>query len=167
MESAKKMESMKSMNMAGQSQGNPIDNDYYSVFRGLPQNDTPANDQLIEFFNHHTEYSLANMPAMASELTIAFGFPNMLDFFRENCAAKVHVNPQCKFFAELGIDSQKDACDRIIKLVDGDGYVYLPSASGIFQALKRAAIHATLKRSTRRHEIARFFGISSRQLRKL
>ena len=135
-----------------------LEEDYFLVFRGLPLPRSSGSEQLIRFYNQYTEHSLAAMPLMASELTIALGFAGMLNFFRKNELSKVHVKRGCEFFLRLGIDSQHDACERIMRLSDGDGYVYLPSASGVYLALKRAAIHIALKNSVEKKDIIRFFG---------
>jgi len=144
-----------------------VENDCLGAFRGLPESNSQAYQQLVKFYRKYPEASLATMPAIASELTIAIGFSEMLDFFRDNHSAKVHVQPGCKFFSLLGIDSNRLASKRIIRIADDDGYVYLPSASGIHMAMKRAAIQLAIKQGTGNNDIVRFFGVSNRHLRNI
>ncbi len=144
-----------------------LDNDYLEVFRGLPLAGSDAYQQLVAFYHHHTEASLAAMPTIASELAVIIGFARMLDFFRDNHAAKVHVRKGCKFFSAMQLCANDVACQRIIKIADNDGYLYLPSAGGIYSGIKRAAINLALQSRINRHEVVRFFGITSRHIRNI
>ncbi len=154
-------------NQKGNIMNFDLSNDCMEAFRGLPANGSKTYQQLLAFYNKYPETSLAAMPAIASELTIATGFPSMLDFFRCNHAAKAHVQPGCRFFSKLHLEPMPDTCKRIIKISDSDQYIYLPSGSGVYMALKRAAIQLAIKHSTCKQDIITFFGISNRHLRNI
>lgn len=144
-----------------------LNRDYLAAFRGLPLANTEAHQQLVTFYHNHTEASLAAMPTIASELAAIIGFERMLDFFRNNHNAKVHVKHGCKFFSEIQINQDNAACERIINIADGDGYLYLPSASGIYSSVKRAAVQVAMRSEVNRRDIVRFFGLSNRHVRKM
>ncbi len=144
-----------------------LNRDYLAAFRGLPLSDTEAHQQLVSFYCNHTEASLAAMPTVASELAAIIGFEKMLDFFRNNHNAKVHVKHGCKFFCEIQISHDAAACERIINIADSDGYLYLPSASGIYSSVKRAAVQVAMRSEINRHDIVRFFGLTNRHVRNM
>lgn len=154
-------------NKNGMNSSFSLDGNYLEVFRGLPATSSNSYQQLITFFNLHKEESLASLPAIVSELAEAIGFSETLDFFRDNSAPKVHVQSDCRFFATMRLADKPDACRHIIKIADDDGYLYLPSAGGVYTGLKRAAIRIALEHQVCKRDIIRFFGISNRHFTTL
>ncbi len=144
-----------------------INDEYLQVFRGLPAAHSKAYQHLVAFYSKYPEATLAALPAIASELSEAIGFSSMLDFFQQNHAAKAHVQPGCSFFTRLKLETSPVACNHILQISDNDNYVYLPSGSGIYMALKRAAVQLAVKHNINSREIIAFFGISNRHLRNI
>lgn len=137
-----------------------------ALFLGLPGPATPAFDALCAFCEEHRVAVLASLPWVAAEIAGHDGFGAMLRFVRALGGRRVYVPRDRRGFAErLGVELSAATHARLLAHASEAGTVEIPSAWGVFIALRRIAIRAAMAAGDDLRLVAQSFGVSERHLR--
>jgi hypothetical protein len=110
---------------------------------------------------------LAALPWVAAEVGGNDGFPAMLDFVGRWSGARFYVprDPR-RFAAKAGMALGPITHGRFLREAGPAALVEIPSAWGVFFALRRVAVAAAMARGDPPVQVARRFGVSERSLRR-
>lgn len=137
-----------------------------ALFLGLPCPGTPAFDALCAFCEEHRVAVLASLPWVAAEIAGHDGFAAMLRFVRALGGRRVYVPRDRRGFADrLGVELSATTHARLLAHTSEAGTVEVPSAWGVFIALRRIAIRAAMDAGGDLRTVAQSFGVSERHLR--
>ncbi|SFL10449.1 hypothetical protein SAMN04487938_3248 [Lysobacter sp. cf310] len=137
-----------------------------ALFLGLPCPGTPAFDALCDFCDEHRVAVLASLPWVAAEIAGHDGFDAMLRFVRALGGRRVYVPRDRSGFADrLGVELSATTHARLLAHTSEAGTVEVPSAWGVFIALRRIAIRAAMAAGGDLRSVAQSFGVSERHLR--
>jgi len=138
------------------------------VFTGVPESGSYDRERLIEFCRHHRSRVLSAIPWVAAEIADQAGFDVLFEVLRQHGGTTCYVPhdiQRCR--AKLGIEIPEKLHDRFIVLSDSNGCINVPSAWGVFLAVRRVAICQALEQGVPNKDIARCFGVTDRFLRSL
>ncbi|MHB8283599.1 MAG: hypothetical protein ACYDD1_02890 [Caulobacteraceae bacterium] len=140
---------------------------FHPVFDGLPPRGSPAFDDLCGFCGEHRQQVLCALPWLAAEIAGNEGFASMFAFVRRHGGARLHVSAHLEQFkAKATIDLSERTYRHIVQNAGVGALIDVPSAWGIFLALRRVAISQALAEGAHKRAVARRFGVSERSLRK-
>jgi len=139
-----------------------------SVFTGIPRPDSPDFRELVAFCESNRGQILAALPWVAGELAEAVGFAAMLELVRRRSGRVVYVpSDPAQFARTLGLPLSDRAHDRLRRWATERNTVELPSAWGVFLALRRVAVEQAVSTGSPDQEVSARFGATTRYLRKL
>ena len=123
---------------------------------------------LLTFCERNKARVLAALPWIAAEFAGQEDFPSMFCFIRRFSGARLYVSRDLgRFRAAIGIDISEALHRQILRGAGATGIVDIPSAWGVFLALRRVAVIEAVALGTDRRDTARRFGVSERALRSL
>ena len=138
------------------------------VFTGVPEAGSADRKRLIDFCRQHQSRILSAIPWVAAEIADHAGFDVLFEVLRHHGGMTCYVPhdiQRCR--NKFGIDLPEKLHDRFIVLSDSNGCVNVPSAWGVFLAIRRVAICLALEDGIPNKDIARCFGVTDRFLRSL
>lgn len=143
------------------------DYDDLDIWRGLPNPGTPPFDLLLRFCEQHPVAVKSSLPWMAAELSESSGFDSMLNFVLSKSGTNVYVShDRDRFNESYGLSLTTKEHSILLTNADSRGAVLVPSAFGIFSALRRTAIMLYLSNGVSDREIARRCGASLRAIKQ-
>ena len=139
-----------------------------AVFAGLPAPDTPAFAALLAFCDQHRDEALAALPWAVAQIAESCGFAAMLQLVQRHGGRRIYLprgRDACA--ARLGLETLDPALHRrLLDRASAAGTIEIPSAWGVFVALRRVAIRAALHAGDTPQRLAQSFGIDERELRR-
>jgi len=138
-------------------------------FAGLPTPDGENFHALCEFCQRHRVQTLAALPWAAAEIAESCGFAAMLRLVHRHGGRRVYLpRGRGACASRLGLDAELDAAvhRRLLDRASAAGTIEIPSAWGVFVALRRVAIRAAVRAGCDQREIAHAFGVTERHLRR-
>jgi hypothetical protein len=136
------------------------------LFCALPPAGSPHCILLAAFCEAHRPEVLAALSWAAAEVAGNEGFPVMLAFIARWSGARFYVpRDHRRFAAKAGLPLGAATHRRFLKEGGAAALVEIPSAWGVFLALRRVAITAALAQGQAPACIARRFGVTERSLR--
>lgn len=143
-------------------------NGYPLLFSGLPVMSSEKERELLQFCEDHQSYVLASMPWVASEIAGVCDFPTLFSLIYRQGGRKIYMPKDPRRFTELyDVNITVDDYCKIMKHVDSSGYIELPSAWGVFIAIRRAAMQIAMKENISSIDLTRTFGVSMRNVRMM
>lgn len=137
-----------------------------ALFLGLPPPDTAAFDALCEFCEQHRVAVLAALPWVAAEIAGHDGFAAMLRFVRALGGRRLYVPRDRRGFEQrLGVALGPESHARLLAHASAAGTVEVPSAWGVFIALRRIAMRSAMRGGAHLRQVAQDFGVTERHLR--
>lgn len=147
--------------------GERTSKDWHLIFSGLPESDSSAFRELCLFCEVHRGQVLATLPWAAAEIGGNDGFALMLDLVRARGGTRLYVSTlHSRFIERLALPIGVETHRRLLAQANAASLIEIPSAWGVFTALRRVAILAALEDGWRPQEVARRFGVSERSLRR-
>ena len=138
------------------------------IFTGVPEAGSEDRRRLIDFCETHKSRVLSAIPWVAAEIADQAGFEVLFEVLRRHggmtCYVPHDIN-RCQ--NKFGIPVPEKLHDRFIILSDSNGCINVPSAWGVFLAVRRVAICMALEDGLPNKDIARNFGVTDRFLRSL
>ncbi len=138
------------------------------IFTGVPETGSEDRRRLIEFCEGHRSRILSAIPWVAAEIADQAGFEVLFEVLRHHGGMTCYVPHdirRCQ--TKFGIPIPEKLHDRFIILSDSNGCINIPSAWGVFLAVRRVAICMALEDGKPNKDIARCFGVTDRFLRSL
>lgn len=136
-------------------------------FAGLPAPDSDDFETLSAFCEAHRIEVLAALPWVAAEVAQSCGFAAMLRLVHRHGGRRVYLpRGRTACAARLGLELDASAHRRLLDRASAAGTIEIPSAWGVFVALRRVAIRAALRAGLDQREIAHAFGVTERHLRR-
>lgn len=136
-------------------------------FAGLPAPDSDDFDALSAFCEEHRIEALASLPWVAAEIAESCGFIAMLRLVHRHGGRRVYLpRGRSACAARLGVELDAAAHRRLLDRASAAGTIEIPSAWGVFVALRRVAIRAAVRAGGDQREIAHAFGVTERHLRR-
>ncbi len=146
-----------------------------SLFECIPQEGTEKHSQLLEFCRQNHSHVLATMPFIAAEVAEFCGYYAFFELIREFGGSKINIGggPE-KLLDRYGLYLSDQAYEKLMFHTECD-WIDLPSAWGVFIALRRAAIMGEVKKTrlparkgpVLNRSLAQKYGVSERYVRKL
>ncbi|AEW75286.1 hypothetical protein EcWSU1_03858 [Enterobacter ludwigii] len=141
---------------------------YPVIFSGLPAMSTENEKELIQFCESYPHYVLSAMPWAAAEIAGVCGFPTLFHMIYDFGGRKIYLPKKQERFKKLyDIDISVEQYNRLLKRVDSAGNIELPSAWGVFIAIRRAAMQMAMRDNVSSTELTRTFGVSMRNIRMI
>ena len=138
-----------------------------SLFSGLPREDGATFRALVAFAAANRSAVLAGLPWITAEIAGNEGFETMFHVVRTRGGQRLYVSPDLARFAlTLGVPVGAVTHRRVIASAGASSVVDMPSAWGVFLALRRVGIDLALSEGTPRAAVAQAFGVTTRSLRK-
>jgi hypothetical protein len=138
----------------------------HPIFDGLPPTDSAAYLDLCGFCGEHRQQVLCALPWLAAEIGGNDGFAPMFDVVRRHGGARLHASADfAQFRSKMQADLSPRTHRRIVLNAGVAALIDVPSAWGVFLALRRVAIRQALANGAGRRAVARQFGVSERSLR--
>ena len=107
------------------------------------------------------------MPWVACEFSLSSGFEDMLVFIKRNSGASIYLPADPNSFSgRFGIEVPEPDYRLLLDRVDSKGSISVPSAWGVFLAIRRAAVRIAIERGEPDRIIARRFGASLRYVKQ-
>jgi hypothetical protein len=139
-----------------------------TLFTGIPPDDSGQFHSFCAFCREHEAHILATLPWLAAEIAGSVGFAPMLSFIRRFSGSRLHLSNDLEHFQErTHLEISSATHRKILKCAGETSLVDVPSAWGVFLALRRVAILEAVNAGSERRAIAQQFGVSERSLRKL
>jgi len=136
-------------------------------FAGLPAPDSDDFETLSAFCETHRVDALSALPWVAAEVAQSCGFAAMLRLAHRHGGRRVYLpRGRTACAARLGLELDASAHRRLLDRASAAGTIEVPSAWGVFVALRRVAIRAALRAGCDQREIAHAFGVTERHLRR-
>lgn len=146
-----------------------------SLFECIPREGTEKHAQLLEFCRQNHSHILATMPFIASEVAEFCGYYAFFELIREFGGSKINIGggPE-KLLKRYGLFLSDETYEKLMFHTECD-WIDLPSAWGVFIALRRAAIMGEVKKARfsankapiLNRSLAQKYGVSERYVRKL
>lgn len=137
------------------------------LFSGLPAVESPGQAILLDFLEQHRARALAALPWAAAEIAGNEGFETMLSFVRLRGGRRVYVTGDAeRCAAALGVPVGERTHRRMLEGAVGSSLIEVPSAWGVFVALRGLAIDEALLAGASDTCVVRDFGVTTRALRK-
>lgn len=144
-------------------------------FECIPPKSSERYLGLLEFCHTNHSYVLASLPFIASEIAEYCGYPAFFELIREKGGTKINIaGGHNKLKERYALSISPANYERMLFHMEND-WVDLPSAWGVFVALRRTAIlsEITQKKLPKTpapslpRSFARKYGVSERYIRKL
>lgn len=136
------------------------------LFGALPPPGSPRFSLYVQFCEAQRPQVLAALPWAAAETAGNDGFDAMLEFISRWGGNRFYVPVAFEdFSAKAGASLGRVTHRRFLKETKPALLIDLPSAWGVFLALRRVAIRSALARGDEPRAVARRFGITERGLR--
>lgn len=136
------------------------------LFSGLPLQHSERELRLIRFCERYKTNILSVMPWVASEFAAYCGFESLFKILHSYGGRKIYLPKEIGKFCHLyGIDIPQHSYLKLYKKADSSGYLDIPSAWGIFIAIRRAAIQIAMKEDVPSKLLTQAFGITMRNIR--
>ena len=137
------------------------------LFSGLPRREGPVHTALLDFLEQNRARALAALPGAAAEIAGNEGFETMLGVVRTRGGRRVYVSADPDRCAgALGVSVGPRTHRRMLEGAVGSGLIEVPSAWGVFVALRGLAIEEALRAGATDVAVAQEFGVTTRALRK-
>ena len=137
------------------------------LFSGLPGIEAPGHATLLDFLEQKRARALAALPWAAAEIAGNEGFETMLGVVRTRGGRRVYVSADPDRCAgALGVPVSARAHRRMLEGAVGSGLIEVPSAWGVFVALRGLAIEEALRAGASDAAVTQDFGVTTRALRK-
>lgn len=137
------------------------------VWQALPAKETPEYLDLVAFCNNHQQEVLATLPTYAAEISASSGFDRMLSFIKKNGGVPIYISKRREYFnRKYSLALSQKEHRYLLNTADSRGTITMPSAFGVFLALRRVAIHLAMSGHKGDREIAQKYGASLRYLKK-
>lgn len=144
------------------------DMDYPLLFSGLPAMRSDNETELVRFCELHQRYVLASMPWAASEIAGVYGFATLFHLMYRHGGRKIYMPKDATRFGQLyGVNITEFDYQKLAKRADTSGHIELPSAWGVFIAIRRAAMQMAMRENVPSQELTRTFGVSMRNIRMI
>lgn len=138
------------------------------IFTGVPETGSADRRRLIDFCGANKSRVLSAIPWVAAEIADQAGFEVLFEVLRRHGGMTCYVPHDIKRCrTKFGLDIPEKLHDRFIILSDSNGCINVPSAWGVFLAIRRVAICMALEEGKPNKDIARSFGVTDRFLRSL
>ncbi len=146
-----------------------------NLFECIPPEGSEKHFQLLEFCKHNHSHVLATMPFIASEVAEFCGFYAFFELIREFGGSKINLaGGPGKLLERYGLFLSEKSYEKLMFHTECD-WIDLPSAWGVFIALRRAAIMGEVKKArvptvkgpVLNRTLAQKYGVSERYIRKL
>ena len=120
----------------------------------------------ISFCEQNKPFVLESLPTSLAEVGAAGGFDLIVDLVNGYGGTRIYLPTRAGRFLDLtGLDVPPDIYRKWRDTADVNGQLDVPSAWGLFLALRRAAIRVALARQWPPEALHATFGVSRRQLR--
>ena len=140
--------------------------EWAELFRGIPAPSSAAFYGLCRFCEAHPAAVNAALPWLAAEIGSNDGYMTMLQFVHRWGGLRLYVSKDHGQFVEkVGCDLCESTHQRFIRDAGVGSQVEVPSAWGVFLALRRVAIAIAIRSRMPHDEITRRFGVTMRSLR--
>jgi hypothetical protein len=141
---------------------------YPLIFSGLPAMSSESEKELIQFCERYPHAVLSAMPWAAAEIAGVCGFSTLFYLIYRYGGRKIYLpKKQDRFMKLYDIDISAEQYYRLAKRVDSAGNIELPSAWGVFIAIRRAAMQMAMRDNVPSMELTRTFGVSMRNIRMI
>lgn len=144
-----------------------------SLFECIPALGSERHALLLDFCRHHHSHVLASMPFIAAEIAAYCGYYAFFELIREYGGTKINIGGGAARLTErYGLAISAQDYERLLYHTECD-WVDLPSAWGVFMALRRTAIMAEYNGfrpsvgPSFNRTLAQKYGVSERYVRKL
>lgn len=156
------------------------ENSFDTLFECIPDPGTAKHSLLLDFCKTNHSYVLASLPFIAAEIAEFCGYYAFFELIREFGGSKINIAGGPEMLVNrYGISISDTDYKKLQHHVACD-WVDLPSAWGVFVALRRTAImsevtqshipppsQTKLNRATLNRTLAQKYGVSERYVRKL
>lgn len=140
--------------------------EWADLFGGIPAPQSSAFFALCRFCDANAAIVNAALPWLAAEVGHNDGYATMLEFIRRWGGMKLYVAKDYERFArKVGCPLGASTHRRLVRDAGVGSQVEVPSAWGIFLALRRVAIALAIRSRLPHDEISRRFGVTMRSLR--
>lgn len=141
---------------------------YPLIFSGLPAMSSENERELIQFCERYPLSVLSAMPWAAAEIAGVCGFSTLFHLMYRYGGRKLYLPKKNERFNKLyNVEIEGDQYQRLLKRVDSAGNIELPSAWGVFIAIRRAAMQMAMRDNVPSMELTRTFGVSMRNIRMI
>ncbi len=141
--------------------------DVRDLWGGMPPSEAPQFEDLVRFCDDNETAVWTTLPWLAAELSSMCGFDAMLRFVQRESGAPIYVPSDLSRLNERhGLDLSPRDHERLMRHVDCRGVLSVPSACGVFLAIRRAALQIAITNGEPDREIARQFGASIRYVKQ-
>lgn len=141
--------------------------DVGDCWAGLPPEDTPLFEDLVRFCQNNRTAVWMTLPWLAAELSAINGFEAMLHFVRRESGAPFYIPHNLSRLNERhGLSLTTRDHERFLHNVDCRGALTVPSAFGVFLAIRRAALQTAIAAGEPDREIAQRFGATIRYVKQ-
>lgn len=140
------------------------------LFCGIPAKGTADFANIVMFCEEYSSFVLAATHFTFAEIAAAAGFQAALEFVRSHGGSNnLYIHKTVEAFCHWSSLDAEDAAaiwNVLTRMADIDSEVDVPSAYGVFQAIRRVAIDAALKSGVSGRKIACAFGGTERGIQK-
>ena len=145
------------------------------LFECIPPEGSEKHSQLLEFCRLNHSHVLATMPFIAAEVAEFCGYYAFFELIREFGGSKINIGGGSeKLLERYGLFMSDQVYEKLMYHTECD-WIDLPSAWGVFIAIRRAAIMGEVKKApipTKKgpvlnRSLAQKYGVSERYVRKL
>ncbi|MBK1638439.1 hypothetical protein EV659_101178 [Rhodothalassium salexigens DSM 2132] len=138
-----------------------------TLFRGLPAPETQAFEMLVTFCDKNPVAVRSALPFAAAEVSNNSGFERFFRFVLDHSGANIYISQdRGRFNAKYDLSLSEAEHRRLLDSTDARGTISVPSAFGVFIALRRSAMLAEIKAGRPDREIARTLGASIRAVKQ-
>ncbi len=140
--------------------------EWAELFGGIPAPSSAAFYGLCRFCEAEAAAVNAALPWIAAEIGSNDGYATMLRFIHRWGGLRLYVSKDHAHFVEkVGCDIGETTYQRLIRDAGVGSQVEVPSAWGVFLALRRVAVAIAIRSRVPHDEITRRFGVTMRSLR--
>ncbi|SFU15930.1 hypothetical protein SAMN05192562_10783 [Kosakonia arachidis] len=140
--------------------------DYPLLFSGLPAISSENEKELVQFCEKHKEHVLSAMPWAASEIAGTCGFKSLFQLISHHGGRKIYIPKDAsKFYKLYEVEIPKKQYSRLCKYADSAGNIEMPSAWGVFVAIRRAAMQIAMQDQVSPKYLVKTFGVTMRSIR--
>lgn len=140
--------------------------DYPLLFSGLPAISSENERELVQFCERHKEQVLSTMPWAAAEIAGICGFESLFLLISHHGGRKIYIPKDAsKFFKLYEIEIPQKYYTRLCRYADSAGNIEMPSAWGVFVAIRRAAMQIAMHDQVSPKSLVKTFGVTMRSIR--
>lgn len=140
--------------------------EWMKLFGGIPAPGSAAFYGLCRFCEVDTAATNAALPWLAAEIGRNDGYATMLRFIHRWSGRRLYVYKDHRQFTEkIGCDLSASTHRRLLRDAGVGSQIEVPSAWGVFVALRRVAIAMAIRSRLPHDEISCRFGVTKRSLR--